>query len=462
MERHCTRCDYKETKSINKTDHVPAVKKDNEKTPTCTEEGSYVLVTYCSECNVEIKRETVTVPALGHDMTEWKLVKAPTYTEKGKEECHCNRCDYKEERDIDMLENKKYTVIFKPENGESDITVPEIPEGKTLGDIKPIDPTKDGNEFKGWKKEGEDEISPDSTPINGDYTFIAVYEPTEPTPAPEPEPDKVNVTFIDYDDSVIDRKEVDKNSTLGSINEPNPSRENYRFVGWCTDGVIIDDNYVITKDTTFKAEYLAKEVIIIQIDGTLLDKNGKPISNAVVTLHSTVRQTVTDENGYYIFKNVELEEHEVKAEVETTEVYKYQIDATDVANIKKVLESQDKNYDVDSNISEKEGIVTITLNAQEKGQEPVTPPVIPIEPVTPPVTPIEPGTPPVTPTEPVIRPESTTPKPTPKPEPDKEIVHIDKNEQPKEPKTGETTTVWLILGISVLVLLLSSRKKKVR
>lgn len=82
--------------------------------------------------------------------------------------------------------------------------------------------------------------------------------------------------------------------------------------------------------------------------------------------------------------------------------------------------------------------------------------------MTPPVTPTEPVTPPVTPTEPVIRPESTTPKLTPKPEPDKEIVHIDKNEHPKEPKTGETTTVWLILGISVLVLLLSSRKKKVR
>ena len=40
---------------------------ENEVAPTCTAEGSYDTVVYCSECGEEISRETVTVPATGHN-----------------------------------------------------------------------------------------------------------------------------------------------------------------------------------------------------------------------------------------------------------------------------------------------------------------------------------------------------------------------------------------------------------
>lgn len=39
---------------------------ENEKKPTCTEKGSYDKVIYCKECKEEIKRETVSISALGH------------------------------------------------------------------------------------------------------------------------------------------------------------------------------------------------------------------------------------------------------------------------------------------------------------------------------------------------------------------------------------------------------------
>ena len=39
---------------------------ENEKAPTCTEDGSYDNVVRCSACGEEISRETVNVPALGH------------------------------------------------------------------------------------------------------------------------------------------------------------------------------------------------------------------------------------------------------------------------------------------------------------------------------------------------------------------------------------------------------------
>lgn len=305
---------------------------------------------------------------------------------------------------------KTYHVIFKDEDGTI-IEEKDVPTNTPLGDIKPNDPSKEGKDFKGW--DDGTGIKPDDTPITKDTTFTATYEPKELPPTPE-EPEKITVIFKDYDGTTIEEKQVNKNSFLGTVKPENPTRTDYKFVGWSKDDVVVDDGYVITEDTTFIATYVTKEIKLIQIDGTLLDKNGKPIANAVVNLHSTVRQTKTDENGYYIFKNVELEEHEINAKVEDKEVYKYNIDATDVENIKKVLESQDENYDVNSNISEKNGIVTITLNAKEKGNETPTPTPEPTpEPVIPTPTP--------TPTpEPVI----PTPTPIPTPEKPKETVTI--------------------------------------
>ena len=51
--------------------------KENEVAPTCTEAGSYDLVVYCTECDAEVSRETVTVDALGHDFVNGE----------------CSRCD---------------------------------------------------------------------------------------------------------------------------------------------------------------------------------------------------------------------------------------------------------------------------------------------------------------------------------------------------------------------------------
>ena len=49
-------CDHASTKVV----------RENNIDPTCTEAGSYDLVTRCAECDKELERETVTVPAAGH------------------------------------------------------------------------------------------------------------------------------------------------------------------------------------------------------------------------------------------------------------------------------------------------------------------------------------------------------------------------------------------------------------
>ncbi len=55
------------------TDHVAAeTVKENEKEATCTEEGSYDEVVYCSECHKELSRETKTVAKIPHDFKDGK------------------------------------------------------------------------------------------------------------------------------------------------------------------------------------------------------------------------------------------------------------------------------------------------------------------------------------------------------------------------------------------------------
>ncbi len=56
-----------ESKVIPATGHVlAAAVRENEKAATCTEDGSYDEVVYCSVCGAELSRETKVVPAIGH------------------------------------------------------------------------------------------------------------------------------------------------------------------------------------------------------------------------------------------------------------------------------------------------------------------------------------------------------------------------------------------------------------
>ena len=78
VETRTCECGEVETREVAALGHKPAeAVKENEKAATCTEAGSYDSVVYCSVCNEELSRETVTVPALGHDFVNGE----------------CSRCD---------------------------------------------------------------------------------------------------------------------------------------------------------------------------------------------------------------------------------------------------------------------------------------------------------------------------------------------------------------------------------
>jgi hypothetical protein len=106
----CTMCkdSYKDdyTDEVAHTAGDPV--KENEVAATCTEEGSYDSVVYCTVCGGEISREEVTVDALGHKSETIPAVEA-TCTSTGLTEGQkCSTCGeiLEEQKEIPVLDHE--------------------------------------------------------------------------------------------------------------------------------------------------------------------------------------------------------------------------------------------------------------------------------------------------------------------------------------------------------------------
>ena len=86
--------------------HTPAdPKNENVTVTTCCTTGSHDEVVYCSVCNAELSRETITVPATGkHSWNEGEVTKEPTYTEEGIKTYTCTVCGETKTETIEKLE----------------------------------------------------------------------------------------------------------------------------------------------------------------------------------------------------------------------------------------------------------------------------------------------------------------------------------------------------------------------
>ena len=98
---YCTVCESeisRETVTIGATGHTAGeAVEENRAEPTCTEDGSYDSVVYCTVCENEISRETVTIDAVGHtagEAVEENRVE-PTCTENGSYDSvvYCTVCE---------------------------------------------------------------------------------------------------------------------------------------------------------------------------------------------------------------------------------------------------------------------------------------------------------------------------------------------------------------------------------
>ena len=96
------------------TEHTPGeAVKENEIAPTCTETGYYDSVVCCTVCGKEISRETITVPAAGHQYSE-SVTKGATCTETGVATYTCSVCGDSYTREIPALGHAYVDVVTAP------------------------------------------------------------------------------------------------------------------------------------------------------------------------------------------------------------------------------------------------------------------------------------------------------------------------------------------------------------
>ena len=94
----CKNCDETKTEVAEAIDHAAAEPvRENVVEATCTERGSYELVTYCKECGEELNREKVETNELGHEYADedGEITKEATCTEDGEKTFTCTRCGEK-------------------------------------------------------------------------------------------------------------------------------------------------------------------------------------------------------------------------------------------------------------------------------------------------------------------------------------------------------------------------------
>lgn len=109
----CNTCKEISREVIPATGHTEAeAVKENEVEATCTEDGSYDSVVYCEVCGEEISRETVTVPAAGHNWVQkGNALVEPTCSVPGTGLLECSECPATMEGEIPCIPHTPGTAV---------------------------------------------------------------------------------------------------------------------------------------------------------------------------------------------------------------------------------------------------------------------------------------------------------------------------------------------------------------
>ena len=123
QERHCTRCDYKQTRSIVAKGHSYGLWNVTKKVG-CITDGEQ-----SRECSVCGNKETKTIAATGvHSYGSWKVAKAATCTTTGTKVRSCLECGAKETVIIQPTGHKYVESIVKPTYTEKGYTLHKCSE----------------------------------------------------------------------------------------------------------------------------------------------------------------------------------------------------------------------------------------------------------------------------------------------------------------------------------------------
>ena len=218
---YCTECKQelsRTNKKIDKIAHTPGeAVKENEVAPTKETAGSYDEVIYCTECNEEISRTTKTVDALGVTIT---LAKSDIGYVEGDLEVGANKLAF----------GAKYTVTAVP---------------------------VDGAKFVGW------EVGGNIVSKNATYTTTAASDITITPVFEDATSDNITVTFFDkYGNTVKQYKDMTADQYQEAIAADYdtlkaPEYPSYTFKAWDKTK---DEILAISESTTVWAQYDQQKV----------------------------------------------------------------------------------------------------------------------------------------------------------------------------------------------------------
>ena len=187
---HCGKCGATKNSEVispkgHQKEDLPEI--ENEKTPACTEAGSYEEVFYCKVCKEELQRIHRITEATGHDWNEWITETEATTESEGLQTRICKRDPlHREEKPIPMIEKEPEQPGGEDEKepeqpGGEDEKDPEQPGGEDENEKDPEQPdTKDQNGAKdsGSAQSGETPKGTQNTATNQNSASSGVSTPT--------------------------------------------------------------------------------------------------------------------------------------------------------------------------------------------------------------------------------------------------------------------------------------------
>ncbi len=113
----CRTCGYEFRVNIDCIDHKPAKAVKEVTVPvTCTSDGKYDTVVYCSECHTELSREPGVSKCTGHKWNSGEITIQPTTTEKGLKTYTCTACGLTRTEELPVISVEEAT----PDDKEAD------------------------------------------------------------------------------------------------------------------------------------------------------------------------------------------------------------------------------------------------------------------------------------------------------------------------------------------------------
>ena len=113
---------------------------------------------------------------------------------------------------------------------------------------------------------------------------------------------RTNIEYVDFSNFDLFGKE-----TQSSVNNDKYLIYSYEYVEECPEGEEYGCNYSEKVKTIELLTVEDKKTV--NVTGILKDKDGNPLKDYTVELHSTVRTVTTNQNGYFKFDNVEEGKH---------------------------------------------------------------------------------------------------------------------------------------------------------